>query len=256
MPEIDPKEVMIAVPVIGDIDPELTAFMMKAVKYGFETRIFKNYTPMPHVQNVMATSFMKSEYKKLWMIDSDMVPRENIFSLLDMDADIVGPLYPRSHMGFIEEQPRVSFCAYRYKDVFDVDTFEDYWPEVGTGVQDVSVVGTGCMIVKRRVFEDADMVLGREWTHMDGSLRDDTDEELIPYFRNTYSAVGKYKGGNDVDFCLRARRLGYDVQVNTNVLCGHRKSIDLSILVKLTEYFRGRIPAEMFMDASSGTERL
>lgn len=236
----------IGIPVLGSIDTDLAAFLLEAQGRGCKVQFFKNYKPVPLAQNAVVDGFLAHDHDRLLMIDSDMIPPANIWNLMKVDGDIVGGLYPRGRIVVVDGRPRIRFCAFKYDNELDVDSFdESFFPEIDSGVLEVSAVGTGCMLIKREVLEDELMQLGRRWVHMDGSEREDVGD-FKPFFRNTYSSCSRYKGGNDVDFCLRAKRLGYSVMLDTGVVLGHRKASDLMWQVKFSEFSRGRLPAEAF----------
>ena len=221
-----------AVPTIGDLDADLAAFLLEAQRKGCMVRIFNGYKPIPYARNVITTAFLASESSRLWMIDSDMVPRANTWGVLDVDADIASALYPEGRFAVRDGGPRVRMSAQRYDDIEDVETFdEEFHPIPGDGVIDVSATGTGCMVIQRRVLEDRKLVLGEE-------------NGTAIFFRNEFSPSGRYIRGSDIDFCLRAKALGYEVKVDTDAFCGHKKVVDLSRLALISEFASGRLPAE------------
>lgn len=83
------------------------------------------------------------------------------------------------------------------------------WPE--DTVQQVAATGTGCLLVHRSVFEkmQADASGSRNcWFNFDVVT----------------SQTGKeWSLGEDVSFCLRARRAGFDIYVDTTNHIGHHK---------------------------------
>lgn len=128
------------------------------------------------IEHFLAVPFLE------WIlfIDSDMTPEPaTIPRLLSRDVDIVGALY-YSRNGTYEPL---------YGDLTDerVETSP-------TGLRKVAWVGTGCLMVKRRVLEAM----------------------KPPYME--FLAPGQ---AEDVYFCTKARKLGFAVHLDTALCVGH-----------------------------------
>lgn len=141
----------------------------------------------------------------LWFIDSDTMPSPNAMTLLDVEADIVAGVYkiPNSHDGYVwsayEAKPG-SPDKFRYINDLPREPFE------------AGGAGTGAMIIKRRVLEDPRLPFA-------------PPEEGTPcLFRTTRRASGEMIGTDDLDFCGRARALGYRLIVDPRVKFGHVKT--------------------------------
>jgi len=84
-----------------------------------------------------------------------------------------------------------------------------------TGLIPVDGVGTGCLLINRRVLEE---------------------EVAPPWFRFVYNEDGTLKLGEDFFFGEKLRQSGVDMFVSSEHLCSHYRKVDL------TEY--GQVVAE------------
>lgn len=142
----------------------------------------------------------------LFMVDADMAfDADTLDRLLDVadpeDRPIVGGL---CFVGGREQPPHPTLYrlvdddgAARLQPILD-------WPH-GELVQ-VDATGAACLLVHRTVFEQLQLRYPRPF----------------PWFAETF--LDKAQIGEDVTFCLRARRLGIPVHVHTGVEVGHMKT--------------------------------
>jgi hypothetical protein len=77
------------------------------------------------------------------------------------------------------------------------------------GLVEVGAVGTGCIIIHRRVLE-----------------------AIQHPFENIYDEKGFKIEGNDLRFCTMARAKGFKVHCHLNYIAGHVASLDLRTLYK------------------------
>jgi hypothetical protein len=77
----------------------------------------------------------------------------------------------------------------------------------------------GSTVIRREVLEDPGMRLG-----------DDSHCDSPAIFRTPLDLNGKTLSTEDIDFCERAKKLGYSVKVKLDVVGGHRKLVDLNVL--------------------------
>jgi hypothetical protein len=124
-----------------------------------------------------------SEATHIFWLDDDMVvPPTAIIQLLRDDQPIVGGLY------FGRQPPHLPI-VYRHVE-------GNQWipiTEFGPGMQEADAVGFGCMMVRREVLEKMQR----------------------PYFEFSD------KMGEDMYFCEEAKKLGYQILVDADVLCTH-----------------------------------
>ncbi|MBP7570901.1 MAG: hypothetical protein KBA95_12650 [Acidobacteria bacterium] len=199
--------------------------------FHFEHSIKIGERPIPYARNRLVGDFLRSKCERLWFIDADMIPPPELFALLNIDADIVAPrmlALKRDDAGI----PRLEICAFKYNLKND-SKFNAVVPTGPVGLLgDIDAVGTGCTLIKRRVLEDERMWLAPEYEWPPGhkcDLREEprNDRWAPPLFRMQYKPNGEHLRGEDLDFCLRAKALGYKVATHLGFSCGHSKTMNL-----------------------------
>lgn len=139
----------------------------------------------------------------LLMVDDDVyVPRDAIAKLLDVRKDIVGGCYPSI------EHADGKLAVETYIVAWEGSKKLRHWFR---GPRKVSAVGTGCILIKRSVFE----------------------RMPFPWFRwGEYLIEGKYQQqSDDLDFCTRCGKAGIEVWLHGDVRCGHVKPVDIANFV-------------------------
>lgn len=160
-------------------------------------------------RNMLVESFLEiSDATHLWFVDTDIhfdlkvLPR-----LLADDVDIVCGLYYGMQDGerfipaHIEEETLEGGTGLRILVAPELDAAPD--PLIP-----VFSVATGCMLVKRRVLDP-------ELGGLGFSIR-----EMHPFGYDIYREQAL---GEDVTFCLRARKAGFEVFLDREARCGHLK---------------------------------
>lgn len=125
----------------------------------------------------------------LYLDDDHVLPRNALMKLLEDDKDVVSALYSR-------RQP--PFNPVLMEAELPDGTF--LWRQVGPqdqGLIKVAAAGAGCLLVKRKVLE---------------ALQP-------PYW--TLGQINPASWGDDLDFCSRIRKAGFDIYCDTNVTIGH-----------------------------------
>ena len=72
------------------------------------------------------------------------------------------------------------------------------------------------------------MRLSSGWTAIDGSYQKLGPDDSPPIFRESKKPNGDMEHGDDHDFCIRARKLGYKVRADMTMVCGHHKTVDVN----------------------------
>lgn len=194
------KKILIAVLNQGGIRPELVELL-------FRIREQRNYIikitypakkPISYNRNDICKKFLETDYDYLLMLDGDCVPTDKLLDLADYDKDIIGG----TCFGFTQKMI-VPFAMrqrkdYKY-DVMDLD--------LNNGIVEVDAIGSGCMMIARRVLE-----------------------KLPHPFRNEYDPEGIKTKGLDFNFCRRAKLLGFRTWIDTDMLVSHWTTIDLKTM--------------------------
>lgn len=154
--------------------------------------------------NAVIDKFMSTDATHLWIIDADVeVPPHALETLLSHDVDIASGVYPFHNFkhskammcGRMSDGP-CGFFHPRNWAYMKGQVFGEEFPVSG---------GTGCMLVKRRVFK-------RYHPH------------IVPF---RFDKVGG-KCGADVYFWKRAQDAGFTARLDANVVCGHLPECRLS----------------------------
>lgn len=129
-------------------------------------------------------------------VDSDVLPRHNTLDrLLDLDKDIVTGVYPMT------TRKGLSWSVIRDRDFVEIEELPDNPFKVKT-------CGFGIILVKIEVFEKL------EW----------------PYWKNTFRP-GEIIKGEDVYFCEKAIKAGFDIWCDPKVKCNHIRITNLLSIV-------------------------
>lgn len=159
-------------------------------------------SPVDHARNVIVHDFLRTDYTHLMMVDDDIVPPVDALErLLFHNKDIVAaacPLIGPNKKGELTTT----------MNAYNLDVNDQYAIVDSTGLQKVDAVGTGCMMIKREVFE---------------SMR-------VAPFVTEYNADGIKYRGEDLNFCYQANLNSINTYVDFNIKCKHIKRCNLLAL--------------------------
>lgn len=157
-------------------------------------------------RNQLTADFLASDCTHLLWIDCDLIfSVEHITRLLAQDVDLVGGLYPKKQEGPVE---------WVINHLPGSDTANE------RGLQEVRYIGTGFMLIKRRVFETMiakhpEIVFTADY----GTRRQEHD--LWPMGVFVYPNGDRRYLSEDWWFCQRARDLGFKVWADCGVVIKH-----------------------------------
>ena len=140
-----------------------------------------------------------------WLnLDADNAPARNPLDLLALDLDVVGCPYPSCNFAAGSKWPF-------FWSAFD-HTGDGYAPHGFTGdgeqLQEVDAVGSGCMLVARRVLQVVNKPFCRQW-----------------------DSQGIVTRGADFSFCARVKSAGFKVWCHYGYPVRHFKELDLLTLM-------------------------
>ena len=162
----------------------------------YEVKIYvEQGTVIDLSRNQLVKRALADDCDYIMMIDADMVlPVNAIDDLIDMNLDIVSGLY------FAKGKPY--YPVARIKKDKD-DELHHMLEEFEFGkVMKVAGAGMGCCLIKAKVFKDI----------------------KYPYFKFEWKEdqYGEpYQMAEDLYFCENAGKAGYDIYLNTGIVCGH-----------------------------------
>lgn len=150
--------------------------------------------------------FGGKEYDYMMWIDSDMdFEPENVRQLIDCDVDIVSGLAVIDsstvalNAGFLDE--KTGEANFIYAPALSQHPVNE------KGLIEVDFVGFAFVLIKRGVFE----TMGAPWFRIPER---EVDGVIIPM-------------GEDIDWCMRARKHGFKIHAHPGVHIGHEKNVVL-----------------------------
>ena len=228
-----PKHVFIGIPsrdgrISAALHRWISAFAVMGatgqVPFRVTEFIAEGYSPVHYARNIVTWAALKTDADRIVMIDDDMLPDATCWKVLNSEADICVPrMFRFRHNGELaiseaeNRPPEIATCATFVTGDGDLEKRFDIVPKHGADAEiEVHAVGTGFISIRRAVLEDQRMHVG------------EADGEGVPaVFRMISLPNGRITEWEDVDFTLRAHRLGYSVSAHFGAHCGHRKSINL-----------------------------
>ena len=151
--------------------------------YGVAWQHLYGVSVIPKARNIIAETFMNTSSHYLLFLDADQVfPSTIAEELLMMDKDVAGAVYvskvpPHYPIVFKRDENKVPRILLEFprNEIFEVDG-----------------LGTGCMLIKRKVLE----AMKR------------------PYFAMPRNYDLGLTDGEDLDFCFEAQKLGFSIWAN------------------------------------------
>ena len=147
------------------------------------------------------------DYDYILWIDCDTVwSVENLENLFNTDGDIVSGLYlmqDKQNFSAVEVWDEAYFkqnYGFKYINISDIQNYKEPF--------EVSYAGMGFMLVKKGVFE------ALQYPYF----------EALPF--DFGDGIFEYTS-EDIGFCLKAKKQGFNVIVNPNIIVGHEKMIIL-----------------------------
>lgn len=201
----------IAVPTVGTVADALW-YSLREIEKKYSDRVEFVYPEMcvrrifhDFARSEMVKEFLATDADVLWFIDSDVVPPTNIldeYLRAYEEWDLAGAPYPLFIQQKDEPCPQVVYAVYngaQGKGMYPADV-----PMEGTAF--VDGVATGCIMVKRHIFEKLS----------------------APYFEFEYNPeTREMTRGEDIGFCRKVNALGYKFFVDFSKVCKHFKQVCL-----------------------------
>ena len=172
-----------------------------------------------YARNKIVNLFMdQTTCEWLYMIDADQVVPANFWQLcLVENADVVSGL---THTWMAGGPPQAMLRVNQYNVDADNQCYNIQPPPEALAENRpyfVPIVGTGCIAIRRRVFEK----LGRN------------------RFYFTRYEDGRIRGGEDINFSVDCQRAGFKIAVHPGVRFGHVKPIDVGQIATFYEARHG-----------------
>ncbi len=198
--------VLIAVPNSGIIHKHVSFALLKIqLDTRYDLRIIQpTHSPSDNNRHHIFNDFLAEGEDYLLMIDSDNPPLNNPLDLIALDKDVITCPTPVWHFtGAIKGERPIYENAYKY--VPEKDAYTE-WPDK-VGLQRVDAVGTGCILIARRVLEHPGMRKGAN--------------------QRTLNSDGTVNKGGDIMFSETARECGFEIYAHYNYRCMHFQEVEL-----------------------------
>lgn len=213
------KKILVSVPNTGWIH-KCVCFVTDRLL--FDTRykvtiIRPTHNPYENNLHHIVNDFMLGNYDFWLNIDSDNPPMSNPLNLIELNKDIIGLPTPVWHFdGKIKGERPIYENVYKY--IPEQDAYME-WP-IKEGLQKVDAVGTGCLLISRRVFENSVM-------------------RLAPFERKL-NMDGTVERGNDISFCERSLKNKFKIYAHYGYRCQHFNNLELHEVAKaFYELYKG-----------------
>ena len=200
LPEGYKPKVLITIPTTGWVHK---CCVFSIVRLLNDRRVVVDYTlptdrPYESNLNGIVKYFLKTSFDYWITFDSDNPPIKNILDLVFLDLDIVGcptPVWANMKNG--------DFPMYWNA----LDEKPDGWTphKPLDGLQKVDAVGSGCMVIARRVLEKMEK----------------------PLFFRKWDKDGIAIEGHDYNFCRKAKDQGFKVWAHYDYPCYHFNEIEV-----------------------------
>ena len=243
------ETVFVAVPTINNrLTVAVHDFLMSlaltasdpSCPFQFIFKTVNGLSPVEYARNRLVGEFLKTHADRLWFIDDDMLPKESAAKLLHVDADIaVAKMCRFDHSNKNTGlSAGVALCA-MMKSTVTPGKYHAIAPQPGDRlIQDIDAGGTGAMLIRRKVLTDPRIQLSGDYIGLAGkectvSTNKEDHDYAPPVFRFQRSPSGQPILGEDLDFCERAKDLGYSIKVHLGASFGHYKQVDLDEVVDM-----------------------
>ena len=249
--ELREKKIMVCTPMFGGMCSGMYTkaccdLATLATKYEMDLKYFYlfNESLIPRARNYLCDEFMRSDYTHLMFIDADIhFDPNDVLTLAALDKDIIGGPYPKKCIawekvrnavdsGLADEDPEI-LADYTGDYVFN-PVENTHKIQVAEPV-DVLEIGTGFMMIKKKVFDDFREAYP-QFSYTPDHNRSEHfkgDRNIHAYFDTVIDSIaylGDIAGGSDrylsedYFFCQFVRRIGYNIYLCPWMKLGHMGS--------------------------------
>jgi hypothetical protein len=196
--------VLLAIPNTGNLRTETTYWLLhEQLNFGNEndlTIILPNSIPHDSNRNTIVEMFKMIGSDYLLMVDSDIAPeiRKNesfIQKMIDREKDILSANIHSFNDPYIF---KVGMIFNKKKELVSVS-------DDATGLKEVDAVGTGCILISKKVIN---------------SFKE-------PLFRFEYDKLGRMNTSEDFHFCKLAKKLGFKIWYDNDLETLHYRTINI-----------------------------
>jgi len=192
-------KIFIAIPTTGNVRTELAIFLLGLNRQNYDVIVtFTVGGGIAHNRNSLVESFLKTDYEWFLFIDSDIMPPLNVLDMTKNGKDICSGICPQFRKDRI-----VSLILKKYQD-----KYKFIKNDIKGDVIEIDGVGTGCLLIRRNVFEKIEK----------------------PYFEFLFDEKGMNRLSEDLNFCRKAQEAGFKIWADKRMGLHHFKTIDLKLV--------------------------
>lgn len=196
----------------GWYHPDLVTFLLTVgARYGQKWDIVFNpahqVVPAAGARNLLAKKMQEHGCDWIMMCDNDVAPPPDVLDMLEKATDEMDVVVPVCHMWLAEKAIAMSVMrpvGLQANDFNDLRVELDSLPEW----LELEATGTGCIFLRRRVFEKME----------------------YPYFHYKWDSDGCLDSTEDIIFSQESRKKGVRIWLNTKFTARHFHTVDLSTL--------------------------
>ena len=249
--ELRKKKIMVCTPMYGGMCSGMYAkaccdLATLSTKYQMDLKYFYlfNESLIPRARNYLVDEFMRSEYTHLMFIDADIhFDPNDVLALAALDKDIIGGPYPKKCIawekvrnavdtGLADEDPNI---LEQYTGDYVFNPVENTHQIKVSEPVEVLEIGTGFMMITRKVFDDFREAFP-QFTYRPDHNRSEhfAGDRMIHAYFDTVIDSKAYLGdisdnserylSEDYFFCQFVRRLGYQIFLCPWMKLGHMGS--------------------------------
>ena len=196
---------LIGVPCFDMVHEDFAESMIDLLKpEGTRYTVVRN-TLVHDARNIIAANAIEAGFERVMWIDSDMkLPRDALVKLAaDMDetgADLISGLY------FTRRYPKIKPVAFKrtwydVKDDGSISTGADFFLDYPEGLSEIEAAGMGCCLMTVDLIKRVGENFGSPFQPLESM-------------------------GEDIAFCIRAKKLGARMLLDSRVKCGHMGVIE------------------------------
>ena len=243
--DITNRSVFVAMPVYRVMDSltvqsvvSLVANQLTQREFSMKMKMHVGECPIGRARNDLTHEFLQTDATHILFIDSDIVfSYDQVRRILEHDEDIVGGFYPKKQEG---------------KPSLVCNTLGSIDAPGEDGLVEVKYMGTGFLMVSRRVFDVMQQKIGNEIAYLD-----DRDHKTTKYdFWRMGVALDPNTGmkrwlSEDWQFCQFARDCGFKVWADAHILLRHSGPVLFPLKTQMPELL---LPNQPISAVSGETE--
>jgi hypothetical protein len=217
--------IMVCTPVHSEVSMHYTQALLEFQKFCMLKNIWVSFVILKSSlvtqgRNLCVSSFLNSEHKysHLLFIDADInFTPESIFEMIALDREVIAIPYPMKTINW-DKVDRLS-KEIKYKNSTELSTLGFTYPIkvadtsniiVQNNVIEVTHAPTGCMLIKRQVFDKMiekypDLEINQP-TILNGE--ETKNKNLYNFFDTLHDPITKKYYGEDFGFCQKWRDIG------------------------------------------------